>query len=206
MSMRERLRPSPMNCVLFSEYSGEPPHSVMLGSVVMPLYDATLPSSQISVPTRSTELTWSRIAWASSRVTGGHFSAARRSSSLVKPFGHFCTWKVCAPSTVISFSMVVCMTEMAVITPMMEATPSTIPTRVRNERSLLLPMAPSDIRNTSETRMGQFLIHSAGHRSDRAWRRARRESFPTPRPPPPTPPAPPPRCRATSWPASGWRR
>ena len=57
------------------------------------------------------------------------------------PAGHFCTWKVCAPSTLISFSMVAWITEIAVITAMIEATPGTMPTRVSDERSLLLRIA-----------------------------------------------------------------
>src|SRR5687768_6167274 len=73
-------------------------------------------------------------------------------------FGHFCTWKVWVPRTVISFSIVTCMIEIAVMTPMMEATPSTTPTRVRKLRSLLLPMAPSDIANTSPRLMRVLFI------------------------------------------------
>ena len=74
---------------------------------------------------------------ACSTVTGGRRIALRLSSSeLNPPAGHFWTWKTCAPRTLISFSIVACMTEIAVMTAMIEATPATMPTRVRKDLSL----------------------------------------------------------------------
>ena len=59
----------------------------------------------------------------SSRIACAFFQRHRRpllrlAALLVvgEAVGHFCTWKVWAPSTLISFSMVPCMTEIAVIT------------------------------------------------------------------------------------------
>ena len=58
-------------------------------------------------PTRSTVSTCSRIACAFSSVSGGRRIALRRSASESNPpAGHFCTWNVCAPRTLISCSIV----------------------------------------------------------------------------------------------------
>src|SRR5207247_2428551 len=67
--------------------------------------------------------------------------------------GHFWTWNVCAPSTLISRSSVLWITETPVITAMIEATPATIPTSVSTERSLLARIAWSDIANPPGRRM-----------------------------------------------------
>ena len=98
-------------------------------------------------------LEYARKASASSRVTGGQRIASRRSSSLVKPRGHFCIWKVCAPRMLISCSIVPCTTEIAVMTAMIDETPSTMPNSVSDERSLLARIACRDIRKLSTCRI-----------------------------------------------------
>src|SRR5882672_6475077 len=124
-----------------------------LGFVDSPLYCALNPKSQISEPTRSTDPTCSRIAFALARVRGGRRMAFRRwVADWNPPAGHFCTWKTWAPRTLISRSRVPWTIEMAVMTAMMEATPATTPTRVRMDRSLLLRMAPVDMKSVSRGR------------------------------------------------------
>ena len=99
-------------------------------------------------------MTWSRIACAFSSVSGGRRIALRRAASPPNPpAGHFWTWNVCAPRTLISRSIAPWITEIPVITAMIDATPATIPTSVSTERSLLATIAWSDIARTSGTRM-----------------------------------------------------
>src|SRR5262249_2564466 len=83
----------------------------------------------------------------------------RRSASEANPpAGHFWNWKVWAPSTLISRSMVFWMTVIAVMTAMIDATPTTMPTSVRLERSLLLTIARTDITNASTRCMEKLLL------------------------------------------------
>jgi len=89
--------------------------------------------------------------------------ARRRSPSELNPAGHFWTWKTWAPNTLISFSMVDCTTDIAVITAMMEATPATIPTKVRTDLSLFLTIAPKDMVNASRRCMARSPAMGAIH-------------------------------------------
>src|SRR5688572_8770486 len=127
-------------------------------------YSALNPNSHSSLPTRSTVLTCARITSASSVVSGGRFIALRRCSSLENPAGHFCTWKTCEPRMLISFSIVPCTTEIAVMTEMIDAMPATMPSSVRHERSLLPTMARSDMCRMSEGTTMRLLIAERLHR------------------------------------------
>ena len=106
---------------------------------------------QSSGPTRSTLSTRSRIASACSIVVGLRCRILRNSSSLmaVPAAACFCTWKVCVPRTLISFSMAVWTTEMPVMTEMIDAMPAMIPTIVRNDLILWARIAAAAIRNAS---------------------------------------------------------
>ncbi len=128
------------------------------------------------------------MASAFSTVSGGRRIALRRSSSeLNPPAGHFCTWKTWAPSTLISFSMVACTTEIAVITAMIDATPATMPTRVRTERSLLLTNRPQGHGEGVKQTHGAAPVPDATHSAAPRWDRAARRGRPAPgRPPRPT--------------------
>src|SRR5262245_40796898 len=63
--------------------------------------------------------------------------------------GHFCTAKVWLPSWASSVSMFCCSTRIAVITTMIENTPTSTPSTVRPDRSLCVRNACSAMRKLS---------------------------------------------------------
>src|SRR3954468_23380830 len=63
--------------------------------------------------------------------------------------GHLRTMKVWLPSRLISFSILFCITRMAVMTTMMEKTPTRTPSSVRADLSLCAAMAPMAMRMLS---------------------------------------------------------
>jgi len=65
--------------------------------------------------------------------------------------------------------MVDCTTDIAVITAMMEATPATIPTRVRIDLSLFLTIAPKDMVNASRRCMAPPSVFCAIHNAAPRW-------------------------------------
>jgi hypothetical protein len=70
--------------------------------------------------------------------------------------GNFCTLKVCDPSWPNSFSILLCITRIAVITTMIENTPTSTPTSVSAERSLCAARALIAIRKLSLTSAGRM--------------------------------------------------
>src|SRR5678815_1247351 len=121
-------------------------------------------------------VTCSRMALAFSMVSGGRFIALRRSWSLEKPAGNFWTWNTCVPSTLISFSIADCMTEIAVITAIMDAMPATMPSSVRLERSLLPTMARVDMAKMSAGMWIPLLITQRLHRIESRPAQGRHEA------------------------------
>ena len=71
------------------------------------------------------------------------------SGVVLKSILNFCTWNVFAPSCVIPCSMLFLRTLRAVMTEMMENIPTTMPSIVRTDRSLLPRIAASAIRRLS---------------------------------------------------------
>ena len=111
----------------------------MFGFVDSPLYSTTKPKSQISEPTRSTEPTWlaDGVGVLERERRPAHGARAAGRPRRTRRPATSATWNVCAPSTLISFSMVAWTSAMAVITAMIEATPATMPTSVSTRPQLV---------------------------------------------------------------------
>ena len=73
----------------------------------------------------------------------------RCSGVVLKSMLYFCTWNVLAPSCVIPCSMLFWRTLSAVMTEMMENIPTTMPSIVSTERSLLDRIAASAMTRLS---------------------------------------------------------
>src|SRR6266568_1820958 len=72
--------------------------------------------------------------------------------------GHFRTTKVWLPKRLSCFSMSLCITRMAVITTMIENTPTKTPSNVSPERSLWAASAPMAIRKLSRSSASSIVV------------------------------------------------
>src|SRR5262245_50126685 len=72
--------------------------------------------------------------------------------------GHLRTTKVWLPSWVNSFSMSLCMTRIAVMTTMMEKTPTSTPSKVRLERNLWAASALMAMRKLSRSSAAMMVV------------------------------------------------
>src|SRR6266581_8050315 len=72
--------------------------------------------------------------------------------------GHFRTTKVWLPKRLSCFSMSLCITRMAVITTMIEKTPTKTPSNVNPERSLWAASAPMAMRKLSRSSASSIVV------------------------------------------------